>query len=275
MAEPAQLSINHVTLLKQWTLPEMIEGLVRHGVPGISIWRERLHEIDLADAARRIKDSGLQVTGLCSAGLIASPDLAEAAAGADDVRRALDEAAALGARCLVFVAGGIDARDRDLAGARARALERTAALVPYARAAGVTIGLEPLHPMACATRSVLSTMALANDWCDALGAEDAVGIVVDTYAVWWDPDLARQIARAGKRICAFHINDWLPDTRDLRLDRGMMGDGVIDIGAIRRMVEEAGYEGLHEVEIFSARDWWTRDPDEVIRIVKERHRTAV
>jgi sugar phosphate isomerase/epimerase len=122
---------------------------------------------------------------------------------------------------------------------------------------------------------VLSTVGLANDWCDALDAGDAVGIVVDTYAVWWDPDLEDQIKRAGRRICAFHVNDWLEDTQDLRLDRGMMGDGVIDIPAIRRMVEEAGYAGQREVEVFSARDWWTRDPDEVIRIVKERYQTAV
>jgi sugar phosphate isomerase/epimerase len=175
----------------------------------------------------------------------------------------------------VFVAGPVDPQDRDLAGARARALERTAALVPEARARGVMLGLEPLHPMACATRSVVSTMALANDWCDALAAEDAVGIVVDTYAVWWDPALPQEIARAGQRICAFHINDWLADTQDLRLDRGMMGDGVIDIRAIRRMVKDAGYDGLHEVEIFSARDWWTRDPDEAIRIIKKRHREVV
>jgi len=275
VAEPSLLSINHVTVLKQWSLPELIDGLVRHGVPGISIWREKLHEVGLAEATRRIEDSGLQVSGLCFAGMIASPDPAEAAAGADDVRRALDEAAALGARCLVFVAGGVDPRDKDIGSARARALERVAALVPHARAVGVPIGLEPLHPMICASRSVLSTVGLANDWCDALDAGDAVGIVLDTYAVWWDPDLARQIARAGRRICAFHVSDWLEDTQDLRFDRGMMGDGVIDIPAIRRMVEDAGYTGQREVEIFSARNWWTKDPDEVIRIVKERYQTAV
>jgi sugar phosphate isomerase/epimerase len=273
--ELSLLSINHVTVLQQWSLPELIDGLVRHGVPGISVWREKLHEVGVDEAARRIRDSGLAVSGLCSAGMITSPSPAEAAAGADDVRRALDEAAALGARCLVFVAGGIDARDKDLRGARARALDRLADLVPHARAVGVPIGLEPLHPMICARRSVLSTVGLANDWCDALDAGDAVGIVVDTYAVWWDPDLERQIKRAGRRICAFHVNDWLEDTQDLRLDRGMMGDGVIDIPAIRRMVEEAGYAGQREVEVFSARDWWTRDPDEVIRIVKERYQTAV
>jgi sugar phosphate isomerase/epimerase len=273
--EPSLLSINHVTVLRQWSLPDLVDGLVRHGVPGISLWRERLHEIGVDEAARRIRDSGLTVSGLCFAGMISSPAPAEAAAGADDVRRALDEAAALGARCLVFVAGGLDPRDKDIRGARARALERLAELVPHARAAGVPIGLEPLHPMICANRSVLSTVGLANDWCDALGADDAVGIVVDTYAVWWDPDLEREIKRAGRRICAFHVSDWLQDTHDLRLDRGMMGDGVIDIPAIRRMVEEAGYSGQREVEIFSARDWWTKDPDEVIRIVKQRYQTAV
>jgi sugar phosphate isomerase/epimerase len=273
--EPGLLSINHVTVLKQWSLPELIDGLVRHGVPGISVWREKLHEVGVDEAARRIKDSGLAVSGLCFAGMISSPVAVEAATGADDVRRALDEAAALGARCLVFVAGGVDARDKDVRSARARALERLADLVPHARAVGVPIGLEPLHPMICASRSVLSSVGLANDWCDALDGGDAVGIVLDTYAVWWDPDLERQIKRAGKRICAFHVNDWLEDTQDPRLDRGMMGDGVIDIPAIRHMVEDAGYAGQCEVEIFSARDWWTRDPDEVIRIVKERYQTAV
>ena len=126
--------------------------------------------------------------------------------------------------------------------------------------------------MTCASRSVVTTVGLANDWCDALGAEDAVGIVLDTYAVWWDPDLERQIKRAGERICAFHVNDWLEDTRDPRLDRGMMGDGVIDIPAIRRMVEGAGYAGQCEVEIFSAGNWWKRDPQEVVRVCIERHR---
>ena len=134
------------------------------------------------------------------------------------MRRAIDEAAAIGAGCLVFVAGGVDGRDKRPAAARARTLERLAELAPHARAAGVRIALEPLHPMVCATRSVLSTLALANDWCDALAADDVFGIAVDTYAVWWDPGLEAAIARAGRRICAFHVSDWLADTRDLRLD---------------------------------------------------------
>ena len=125
------------------------------------------------------------------------------------------------------------------------------------------------------TRSVLSSLKIANDWCDALGDEDVFRIAVDTYAVWWDPDLEAELARAGPRICAFHVSDWLVDTRDIRLDRGMMGDGVIDIPGIRALVEAAGYSGHREVEIFSERDWWRRDPDEVIRVVKERYQTSV
>lgn len=275
MPDESRLSINQVTVLPQWSLEQTIDGLARHGVGAVSVWREKLHEMGVAAAARALADSGLAVSGLCFAGMVSAPAASERAAASDEVRRAIDEAAAIGARCLVFVAGGVDPRDKDIAGARTRALEALGELVPHARAAGVTLAIEPLHPMSCATRSVVSTMEVANDWCDALGAADVVGIAVDTYAVWWDPRLAREIERAGRRICAFHVNDWLADTRDLRLDRGMMGDGLIDIPAIRRMVEAAGYVGHCEVEIFSERDWWRRDPDEVIRVCKERYQSAV
>ncbi|MBT4931844.1 MAG: sugar phosphate isomerase/epimerase [Rhodospirillaceae bacterium] len=275
MLDEKLLSINQVTVLRQWSLPETIEGLARHGLSAISVWREKLHETGVDEAARMLDDHAMTVTGLCFAGMITSPDAAEAEKARDDVRRALDEAAAIKAGCLVFVAGGVDPRDKDLASTRARARDGVAALVPHARAAGVRIALEPLHPMICANRSVISSVGIANDWCDAIDAEDVLGIAVDTYAVWWDPHLEAEIGRAGKRICAFHINDWLADTRDLRLDRGMMGDGVIDIPAIRGMVEAAGYTGHREVEIFSERDWWRRDPDEVIGVVKERYQSAV
>jgi len=269
------LSINQVTVIQQWSVTQLIDGVRRHGISAISIWRDRLKECGTAEAARMLKGEGLTVTGLCAAGLISTPEPAEATNALDELKRAIDEAAAIGASCLIFVAGGIDLRDKNLASARARVLERLAGIAPHARAAGTRIALEPLHPMACASRSVLTSMKLANDWCDALGAEDVFGIAVDTYAVWWDPDLPREIARAGRRICAFHIADWLADTQDLRLDRGMMGDGVIDIPAIRRMVEATGYTGHREVEIFSQRNWWKRDPDEVIRVIKERYQTAV
>jgi sugar phosphate isomerase/epimerase len=269
------LCINQVTVMPQWSVKQLIEGAQRHGISAISIWRDRLKECGTAEAARMLEGRGLTVTSLCSAGQISTPDPAEAAKAIDELKRAIDEAAAIGAGCLVFVAGGVDPRDKNLDSTRARVVERLADITPYARAAGMKLALEPLHPMACGTRSVLSTVKLANDWCDALRAEDVYGIAIDTYAVWWDPDLAGEIARAGSRICAFHISDWLADTQDLRLDRGMMGDGLIDIPGIRRLVEAAGYTGHREIEIFSQRNWWKRDPDEVIRIVKERYQTSV
>lgn len=275
MSAVDRLSIHQVTLLPQCTTPQFLAALARNGVRRTSLWRERTREHGVAATARLLADHGIGLTGYCFAGLVTSPDAAEAAAAIDDVRRALDEAAELGAPCVVFVAGGIDARDKDPRRARGRALDALAELVPHARAAGVRIALEPLHPMACATRSVLSTVALACDWCDALDADDVVGIAVDTYAVWWDPAVEASIARAGRRIVSFHLSDWLPDTQDLRLDRGMMGDGVIDLPSLRRAVEAAGYAGALEVEIFSQRTWWQREPDDVIRVVKERIATCV
>jgi len=275
MHDDGLLCLHQVTVLQQWTLPQFVDAMVRHRIGTIAVWRDKLRACGVAEGARCIADAGLKVTSLCAAGLVTTPDAVEARAAMDEVRRAIDDAAAIGAANLMFVAGGVDPRDKNIASTRARVLDRLAALAPHARAAGVQIAIEPLHPMVCGTRSVLSTLKLANDWCDALADEDVFGIAIDVYAVWWDPELAREIARAGRRICAFHVCDWLPDTRDIRLDRGMMGDGVIDIPAIRAMVEAAGYTGHREVEIFSERDWWRRDPDEVVRIVKERYRTAV
>jgi sugar phosphate isomerase/epimerase len=194
-------------------------------------------------------------------------------AALDDNRRAIDEAAAIGAQCLVLVVGGLPKGSRDLPDARRQVRDALAALLPYARAAKVPLAIEPLHPMYAADRACVNTLAQALDLCDALG--DGAGVAVDTYHVWWDPDLARQIARAGGRILAYHVNDWLVPTTDLLLDRGMMGDGVIDLRAIRAMVEAAGYAGHCEVEILSARNWWTRDPDEVLRTCIERHQRVV
>ena len=270
MLDPDRLSIHQVTLPPLLPMRGFVELLARHRVPAASLWREKAQAFGIANTARLVADHGLAMTGYCFAGLIASPDRDEAAQARDDVRRALDEAAELRAPCLVFVAGGVDPRDRDIARTRARVLDGLAELVPHARSVGVKIALEPLHPMICALRSVLSTTKLANDWCDALGAEDIVGIAIDTYAVWWDPEIAGEIARAGKRICAFHVSDWLADTQDLRLDRGMPGDGLIDLAGLRRQVEAAGYRGFVEVEIFSQRNWWQRDADEVVRVIKDR-----
>jgi sugar phosphate isomerase/epimerase len=192
----------------------------------------------------------------------------------DDNRRALDEALTVGAECLVLVVGGLPQGSKDLAGARMQVEEGIAWLLEQARVAGMKLAIEPLHPMYAADRACVNTLAQANDMCDRLG--DGVGVAVDVYHVWWDPALEAEIARAGRagRIYAFHVCDWLVPTTDLLLDRGMMGDGVIDLPRIRGWVEAAGYKGAVEVEIFSAANWWKRDPDEVLAVVKERYRTV-
>ena len=275
MTDESRLAIHQVTFLRQWSFRQSIEGLARHGVRRTAVWREKLHEIGVDEGARLLRDNGVEVTGLSVGGLVTSPDPQEWQASVDETRRVIEEAAAIGADHVVTLAGGLVRDSKDLQGARERALDAMAQVVPDARQAGVKLGLEPLHPMLCANRAVLCTLEQANDWCDVLGDEEAVGIVVDTYAVWWDPRMERELEIAGPRICALHVNDWLPDTRDLRLDRGMMGDGVIDIPAVRRAVEKAGYKGPCEVEIFSERDWWQRDPDHVVTVIKDRFRTHV
>ena len=224
-------------------------------------------------AAKLIRAHGMTVTGLCRGGMFTAADDAGRRAALDDNRRAVDEAAAIGAQCLILVVGALPKGSRDIADARKQVRDALAALLPYARQAGVPLAIEPLHPMFAADRACVNTLAHANDLCDELG--DGAGVAVDTYHVWWDPDLANQIARAGKRILAYHVNDWLVPTTDLLLDRGMMGDGVIDLRGIRAMVEATGYRGHCEVEILSAENWWKRDPDEVLRICIERHQTVV
>ncbi|WP_328805791.1 sugar phosphate isomerase/epimerase family protein [Sabulicella rubraurantiaca] len=262
------LSLNTVTVKERWGLADCIEGCARHAIPGISPWRDVLHAMGVQAAARRIRDAGLVVTGLCRGGMFPAADPAGRAAAIEDNLRAIDEAHALNARCLVMVCGGLPPGSKDLPGARAMVREGIEAILPAARAAGVTLALEPLHPMTCADRSVLSTLGQALDLCDRLGL--GLGVAVDVYHVWWDPDLEQQMRRAEGRIAAFHACDWLVPTTDLVFDRGMPGDGVIDIAAIRRMAEAAGYNGFTEVELLSRR-WWGEEPDHVLAVIKERH----
>jgi sugar phosphate isomerase/epimerase len=263
-ADPARLSLNTATIREKWGLAQAIEGCARHGIRGIAPWRDQLAAMGVKEAVRAIKANGLAVTGLCRGGFFTAKDWK------DDNRRAIEEAHELGAECLVLVVGGLPAGSKDLPAARNQVKDGIAAILPDARKAGVPLAIEPLHPMQAAERACVNTLEQALDLCDALGA--GVGVAVDVYHVWWDPKLEGQIARAGKaRILAYHICDWLLPTRDLLNDRGMMGDGVIDLPGIR-MVEGAGYAGFHEVEIFSKLDWWQRDPDEVLRVCRDRHR---
>lgn len=269
------LSFNQITAKTQWTLRQAIEGCVRHGVTGIAPWRDKLAECGVKQAAKLLRDAGLTVSGLCRGGMFPAATAAGRKAAIEDNLRAIEEAVAIDAQCLVLVCGGIPEGSKDLAGARQMVKDGIAAILPHARAAGMPLAIEPLHPMYAADRNCINSMAQANAICDDLG--EGVGIAVDVYHLWWDPDLKREIERAAKadpkRILAFHVCDWLYDTKDRLLDRGMMGDGVIDLPLIRSWVEAAGYEGHVEVEIISSR-WWDVDADEVVRLCIERHRTV-
>jgi sugar phosphate isomerase/epimerase len=279
--DPALLSINTATVRAQWRMPEIIAALVRHGIRGISPWRDQVADAGLKDTAARIRDAGLTVTGLCRGGMFPAEDRAGRRAALDDNRRAVDEALTLGARCLVLVVGGLPKNragsvvSKDLAGARAMVRDGIGELLQYAQGAGMPLAIEPLHPMYAADRACVNTLAQANDLCDELApnGRDGLGVAVDVYHVWWDPNLSREIERAGanERLFAYHICDWLVPTNDLLNDRGMMGDGVIDLPMIRRWMEAAGYRGMHEVEIFSTENWWRRDGDEVLLTCRQRH----
>lgn len=281
MAEFAKLAINQATTMKQWSLREAIEGYAARDVRGISVWRDKLADCGVDEAARLLADHGMTVTGLCRGGMFPANDAAGRQAALDDNRRAVDEAAAIGARCLVMVCGGLPDGSKDMIDARKQVADGLAAMLPHARAAGVPVAIEPLHPMTAADRACVNTLEHALDLCDALsdasrsGAGVDIGVAVDVYHVWWDPKLEAQIARAGDRILGFHVCDWLVPTVDLVWDRGMMGDGVIDIPRIRRWVEAAGYRGFNEVEIFSERNWWRKDPDEVVATCIDRYRHFV
>lgn len=265
-----RLSLNTATVRQQWTLDKIIDGCARHEIRGISPWRDQVQALGLERTAQLIRSNELTVSGYCRGGMFPGVDDAARRAADDDNRRAVDEALAVNAACLVLVVGGLPGDSKDIAGARSQVRDGLSRLLDYSRRAGMPLAIEPLHPMYAADRACVNTLAQANDLCDELG-DDGLGIAVDLYHTWWDPQFYAQIERAGrKRILGFHICDWLVPTRHLLLDRGMMGDGVIDIRAARLAVEALGYTGAHEVEIFS-QEWWQRDPDTVLATCKARH----
>lgn len=265
------LSLNTATT-KRWTLAEAVDGAARAGLGAVGLWRDRVEEAGVAAAAKIVADAGLRVSSLCRGGFLTGPGDGQRAL--DDNRRAIDEAAALGTRELVMVMGGL--ADRDLTAARTRVAERLALLVPYAAERGVRLALEPLHPMFCADRAVISTLAQALSMARPYPAE-TVGVVIDTFHLWWDPLLEGQIAQAGAagRISSYQVCDWLnPMAADPLLSRGMMGDGVVDFATIGRWVRTAGYRGDVEVEIFNAAVW-DADGHQVIETMKQRYRDLV
>ncbi|MBM3529811.1 MAG: sugar phosphate isomerase/epimerase [Alphaproteobacteria bacterium] len=266
------LAINSATV-KPWSLEQLVEGCARAGIAAIAPWRDIVQACGVERAGKLIRAQNLTVTCLCRGGMFPAADEAGRRAALDDNKRAVDEAVAIGAGSLVLIAGGLPKGSRDIDGARRQVRDGLAAFLDYARTVKMPLALEPLHPMYAADRACVNTMAHANDLCDELG--EGLGLAVDVYHVWWDPNLRREIARAGKRIITYHVCDWLVPTKDLLLDRGMPGDGVIGLRDIRAMVEATGYDGHCDVEIFSAENWWKRDPAEVLRICLDRHRTVV
>ena len=282
-ADHRWLSLNTATVRKQGDLLEIIEACVRHGIRAIDPWRDQVVAVGLESAVRAVRDAGLELSGYCRGGMFVA-DAAHRAEARDDNRRAVDEARALGAPCLVLVAGGLpqysragSAVSKDIAAARAQVDDAIAELLVYAREANMPLAIEPLHPAYAADRACVNTTKQALDMCDRLDPRrsGALGVALDVYHIWWDPDLLPQIARAGKdRLLAFHVCDWLVPTKDLLNDRGMMGDGVIDIRSVRSAVEAQGFCGYSEIEIFSDA-WWAKPMDEVLRTCIARHRSVV
>lgn len=270
MTDLSRLCIHMVTLNERCDFGAAVDCLARNGVMQTAPWVAKVDEIGVSAARKLLDDAGVSAVSLApGAGLTGIGEEA-GRAGIDENRRLIDMAAELGAASLVTLTGGLPEGDHDLDGARKRAFDRLAELAPHARAAGVRLALEPLHPMVCGFRSVICSVSEANDWLDQLDAPDVFGIAIDSYAVWWEGGLAGEIERAGERIANVHISDWLRDTSDVRLDRGMMGDGIIDNRLFCRRIDATGFSGPIEVEIFSARNWWQRDPDEVVETIKTR-----
>ncbi len=288
-ADHRWLSINTATLRGAGTLDKAIEACARHGIRAISPWRDQVAAIGLERTKSLVQRHELALSGYCRGGMFPAMDAAGRRLALDDNRRAIDEAAALDAACLVLVVGSLPGalagtpQSKDLFAARRDVHDGIAAALEHARTAGMPLAIEPLHPMYAADRACVNTLEQALDLCDAIDPEcargpkgAALGVAVDVYHVWWDPKLEAQIARAGEdRLLAFHVCDWLVPTRDLLNDRGMMGDGVIEIARIRACMEEAGFAGYSEVEIFSSEHWWKRPADKVLATCIERHRSAV
>ena len=282
------LSINTATVRQQhgkdWPLPAILDACAARGIRAVSPWRDQVAAAGLQATARQLAALDIELSGYCRGGMFTYSDAAGRQAARDDNRRALDEACTLKAPCLVLVVGGLPGAlagapaHKDITSARAQVAEGIAELLEDARERGMPLAIEPLHPMYAADRACINTLEQALDLCEALdpAASGALGVALDLYHVWWDPKLEAQIARAGAaRLLALHVCDWLLPTTDLLLDRGMMGDGVIDIRRLRGLAEAQGFAGYSEVEIFSARNWWQRDGGEVLDTCVARHRSCV
>jgi sugar phosphate isomerase/epimerase len=264
----SRLSLNQATV-KSLTLPQTLDLCLRHEIRAVGLWRDRVAELGLAESAAAVRRSGLHVSSLCRGGFFTHSGAGARGAAMADNRAAIEEAAALGADALVLVSGGLAPGHRDLGLARRMIADAVGELVPRAQELGVRLGIEPLHPMFCADRCVIVRLSDAVDLA-LLFPADAVGVVVDTYNVWWDPGIAADIARAHGRIVSYQLGDWVsPIPADALLGRGHLGDGSVDFGPLTRQVLAAGYAGYAEVEIFN-QEVWDAPADETASTVKAR-----
>lgn len=270
MESTNRLSINQYTL-RQWTLPQLLQGCSSEHVRWVALWRDKVAETGLKETVKLLEGTGLRVSSLCRGGFFPAAGLEQESRNRAENRRAVDEAAALGTETLVLVCGGVVGRD--LERSRRMVEEGIADLLPYATAAGVKLGIEPLHPMFAADRSVIVLLRQANRIVESFNHPN-LGVVIDVYHVWWDPEVYAGIARAAGHVLGFHVNDWIVPLPDVLNGRGMMGDGVIEIGRLRAAADRAGYDGPIEVEIFNEQLWRAPGID-ALRLVKERFQQFV
>ena len=261
----SRLSINQYTL-RNWTIPQLLEGCAAEQIPFVALWRDKIAEAGLNETLKLLDSTGIKVSSLCRGGFFPAETVELQTKNLEENYRAVDEAAAIGAEVLVLVCGGIVNHDLDRS--RNMVAEGIARLLPHASRAGVKLGIEPLHPMFAADRSVIVSLSQANGIIESLKTPD-LGVVIDVYHVWWDPAIYDEIARGSGHIIGFHVNDWVVPVPDMLNGRGMMGDGVIEILRLREAVTRAGYTGPIEVEIFNER-LWQMPGDELLRLVKDR-----
>jgi len=265
MADLSRLSFNQITV-NSWTLREALGGCARHGVPAIGLWRDRVDAMGLGAATKLVKESGIAVSSLCRGGGFPAATQDERRKRIENNLRAIDEAAALGTTVLVLVCGALVGRD--LEGSRNMVVEGIAAIETHARERGIKLGIEPLHPMYAADRSVVVTVKQAREIAARFPPE-SVGVVVDVFHVWHDPDLYSEIEKLQGRIVGFHVSDWPVPLPGILMGRTMMGDGVIELSRIRSAVDKAGYAGPIEVEIFNQKIW-DQPGDQVLELMKRR-----
>jgi len=257
----------HTITTRPWSIEQATEEYARAGVRGVTVWRQWLEGRDPARVGQNLRAAGLEVVSLCRGGFFPAVDAPGRQRAIDDNLQAIDEAAGLGAPLVVLVCGAVPGQALEVS--RDQIAEGILAVLPRAAAAGVRLAVEPLHPMYADSRSAINTLRQANEMCDRIGSP-LLGVTVDVYHLWWDPELRQQIERCGRagRLFSFHVCDWRTPTEDLLNDRGLMGEGCINVRQIRGWVEEAGFQGFVEVEIFSNR-YWAMDQNEFLEKIEK------